>query len=188
MWSSAPCITVCTSTCWKTALQRSTCALVAKADNGTLGCVWRTAACMLREVILPLYSALVKPHLESYIQFWAPQYERHGATREGPLEGPLIWLRDWGISYEEKADRLFTLENSTWSVWDVTHVCKHLKGGRTALSSVVSSDRKRGKQAHEFPLKNKDFFFFFLSARVTGRGCPESLHPWRYSKAFQMWS
>lgn len=40
-------------------------------------------------------------------------------------------------------------------------MCEHLKGDRTALSSVVSRDRKRGKQAHEFPLENKEFVYSF---------------------------
>jgi len=52
------------------------CALAAQAANHILGCIKRSVATRAREVILPLYSALVRLHLESYVQLWSPQHRK----------------------------------------------------------------------------------------------------------------
>jgi len=49
------------------------CALAAQKANRALACMKRSVGSRAREGILPLYSALVSPHLESCVQRWGSQ-------------------------------------------------------------------------------------------------------------------
>jgi len=50
--------------------------LVAWKTNRLLGYIKRRAANRVKEVTVPLYSALVKPHLEYCIHIWDPESKK----------------------------------------------------------------------------------------------------------------
>ena len=52
------------------------CVLAVQKARHILGCIKRSVARRSREVILPVYSALVRPHLEYCVQLWSPQHRK----------------------------------------------------------------------------------------------------------------
>ncbi|GAB0186003.1 hypothetical protein GRJ2_001065600 [Grus japonensis] len=64
------------------------CVLAAQKANRVLGCITRSMASRSREVILPLYSTLMRPHLEYCIQLWGPQYQKDMDMSQESRGGP----------------------------------------------------------------------------------------------------
>src|SRR5215813_14392956 len=58
------------------------CSQVAKRANQMLGFIKSSVSCRNREIILLLYRALVRPHLEYAVQLWSPYFVRDIANIE----------------------------------------------------------------------------------------------------------
>ncbi|KAK4805376.1 LOW QUALITY PROTEIN: hypothetical protein QYF61_003949 [Mycteria americana] len=106
-------------------------ARAAQKATHILGCIKRSVASRLREVILPLYSAPVRPELEYCVQLWRPQQRKDMDLLEWVRRMATEMIRGLEhLCYEERLRELGLFSLAEKRLWgDLLAAFQHSNGG-----------------------------------------------------------
>ncbi|KFV01661.1 hypothetical protein N339_01131, partial [Pterocles gutturalis] len=145
------------------------CALAAQKANCVLGCIKRSISSRSKEVILPLYSALVRPHLEYCVQMWGPNIKKDLDMLERVQRTAMKMVKGLEhLLYKGRLKELglFSLEKRG----DLTAAYQDLKGAYRRDGEALFIRECERKRGNSFKLKEGRFRLDirkkFFTARV----------------------
>ena len=146
------------------------CSEVVKTANKLIGFIGRTFQFKSDKVILSLYNALVRPHLEYCVQFWSPYFRKDIEKLERvQRRATKLIPRLRNKPYEERLKELnlFSLEKRRLR-GDLIEVFKMMRGFvNVNISDYVTVDQERATRSNGLKIIGKSFrseeskYFFF---------------------------
>jgi len=173
------------------------CALASQKAKHMLGCIKRSVANRSREGILPLCSAVVRPHRESCIQLWSPPHRKDMDMLERVQRRATEMIRGLEHLYCEERLRelgLFSLEKSRLR-GDLIAAFQYLKEtyqkeGENLFSNVYCDGTgNNGFKVREggFRLDIKNNSFFTMRVVKHWNGLPRKVVEAPCLETFKIW-
>ncbi|XP_074677350.1 uncharacterized protein LOC141922118 isoform X2 [Strix aluco] len=138
-------------------------AAAATKTNQILGCICRSITPGMQDVIIPLYSVLVRPHLQYCVQFWSPEFKKDMNRLKRVQRTAMKMIK----GLENLLDEERLKEKRKRLRGDLITVFQYIKGGskeeRGSLftRSPVEQTRGHGYKLHQerFHLNVREIFY-----------------------------